>query len=416
MPTPAALVEAHLLPELAALRAVDPASADERVRRMSVDAGAFLRGSLRLHGHWVLAECGIVGPWVWAVGDAHQANFATLANGPVNRHGVVPVIYGISDVDDELPAPWRWDALRLLTSLAVARPGLRPADLGILCATFLAHYVRTLERLAEDDALALRIDRTGLPEALQNLIDHDSDPEYRARRVARHIDDGGPRPRLRLGPGLVADQTTAAWLPAALEQLWGGMADLPKVRVLDVARRLSSGGISSVGRRRWLALIREQVRGERHLRVIEVKERPPSALATLLTVSPFAPPAGRRVPLTLAMGGDPYQGVLCTAPATFLVRTRCHTRSTLDLAALDGGDLRRLAELWGQLLADFHVRGLRALGEATPAHLTALANDATAARKVLPAQARALAAFNARAMTAFLKAAPGMARERRAAR
>src|SRR3954468_13993427 len=124
MISPSALVAVLLAPELDALACLDAPAAERRRRAMARDAATFARGSLALHLHWLLAEVPPTGAWVWSVGDAHQGNFATLATAAPGRHGVVPVVFGCSDVDDEHPAPWPWDLLRLLASVKSARPAL----------------------------------------------------------------------------------------------------------------------------------------------------------------------------------------------------------------------------------------------------------------------------------------------------
>ena len=79
MPKAADLVESLLLPSLAALAVVDPAAARERRRRMTKTPGYFVRGSLVLHAAWLAAHPLPGAPWVWAIGDAHCGNLATLA-------------------------------------------------------------------------------------------------------------------------------------------------------------------------------------------------------------------------------------------------------------------------------------------------------------------------------------------------
>ena len=116
MPKAADLVDLLLLPSLEALRQIDPSAAVERQRQMVKKSTDFVRGSLVLHVAWLAAHPLPDAPWVWSIGDAHCGNFATLATGPLNRAGISPVTYGVADVDDEHPAPWHWDLVRLLAS------------------------------------------------------------------------------------------------------------------------------------------------------------------------------------------------------------------------------------------------------------------------------------------------------------
>jgi hypothetical protein len=80
----------------------------------------------------------------------------------------------------------------------------------------------------------------------------------------------------------------------------------------------------------------------------------------MLPAQPFAP--ATTAPWTLPMGGDRWQRVVPIGVGDALLRTRCHTRTVLDLSLMDGGDLIRLARLWGQLMAVAHLTSARGLG------------------------------------------------------
>jgi hypothetical protein len=71
------------------------------------------------------------------------------------------------------------------------------------------------------------------------------------------------------------------------------------------------------------------------------------------------------------------------------------------LTTHDGGDLRRLAQLWGQLLAGFHAAGLPALGLEPAQRAALIAAEAPPLVRELPALAAALARFSARAHAHF---------------
>jgi hypothetical protein len=338
-------------------------------------------------------------PWVWSAGDAHQGNFATLATGRAGRHGIVPVTYDVADVDDEHPAPWWWDHARLLASLPAAAPRLRPAD---LAPALLDEYQRTLERVADGDELALRLDLHGLPEALKRLIEDESADGLAARFHAGFVARGGER--LRRGELADDDGKAAAALVPALATALAGRGDVARTTVLDVARRRSGGGLASLGRRRWWVLAREEDRrGARRLRLLELKERRPSVLAGVLPAQPFAPRRATTPCLTVAMGGDPCQRSVRLGASELLLRTRCHTRSVLAPARLDAGDRRRLAGTWGQLLAAFHVNGWLLLGRDAAEQAAAVAGDVRRRGAQVAARADGLARLLASAHAAFAK-------------
>ena len=392
-----ALVDAALRPELAALAAVDPDAAARRVRLMAKSALAFFRGAQPICVPWLVRKVGLDGTWAWTTGDAHHGNFATLAVGRADADGIVPVSYDVSDVDDEYPAPWRWDFVRLFASVALSKPGQKGSEFSALVSTALDGYARALE-----DAGEARVDLADLPEALKELIETDAGPQPYRQSLAERIVGEGDDARLKLGPEITKDLSARAFFLPALTAAFG---DDSRLAITDVARRATSG-VASLGRRRWLVCAKEKL-GPRasRLRVIEIKERPASALARVLQVTPFVPAPGPAARLTVPMGGDPFQRVLHGPSESYLVRSRCHARKTLDPADLDAGDLSRLARLWGVLLANFHLRGLRALKADVPARASDIATEATEARKDIARLAWEHAAFADKTYGAFRKLA-----------
>lgn len=350
--------------ELRMLHAVDAQAAANKARRMCSKDSDFVRGSLPLIVPWLSVNVGpdspAGSPWVWSIGDAHQGNFSTLAVGKMDRDGIVPVTFGVSDVDDEGPAPWSWDLLRLLSSISIIAPNLKRKTFDELCEVTCTTYAEMMQRFGEGDAMAARIDANGLPEAIKELIVTGSGEAQHKRFIATMVKGAGLKAKLKRD----ADVADDPYSEPALRIAWSRLAGLPEHTILDVARRLNPGGLSSLGRRRWWVLIRESTPVAR-LRLIELKERAPSALTRVMPVSPFTPWVSATAPATQpvcsTMGKDPYQRVLRTAAGDCLARTRCHTRDTVDIANLDDGDRRRLGHLYAQLLATFHWQGLSQL-------------------------------------------------------
>ena len=356
MPNATTLIESLLIPSLMNLSEVNPAAAVERRQRMAHDPTTFVRGSLILHVAWLAAHPLAKAPWVWSIGDAHQGNFATLATGPLNRLGVSPVTYGIADVDDEHPAPWHWDVVRLLASMAVALPTLKPKDFIALAQSGIADYARVMKAATIDDEHAERLDFHGLPEALKVEIESDSD-ESTLEKFRTKLIDGK---HLRASSTCVADSAARTWLLPAIEATLQTHAPSKKWQVVDLAQRTSSGGLASLGRRRWWVLARERNRdGDWVPRILELKECRPSVLSAILPAQPFTPATTGR--WTLPMGGDPWQRYVPIGVGHALLRTRCQARTVLDLSTLDAGDRLRLVSLWGQILATAHLTSARGL-------------------------------------------------------
>jgi uncharacterized protein (DUF2252 family) len=384
----ASLIQLIALPELRLLHAVVPAAAARKAKRMVKSPNDFVRGSLPLLGPWLATEMTAGEPWVWAIGDGHQGNFASLAVGKMNRDGIVPVTFGIADVDDEGPAPWPWDLLRLLSSVRIAAPEMKRSAFAELCGVTLSSYRECMHRFSDDDAMAARIDANSLPEAVKTLIAAGTGEAKAKRFIASMAAGRGTSLKLRRDAEVADDPDAAACLRASWERRQG----LPAHAVLDLAQRLKPGGLSSLGRRRWWLLIRESVPMAR-VRLLEIKERAPSALARVLPVSPFTPwmRDGVAQPVCSTMGNDPYQRVLHAAAGEYLVRTRCHTRATLDLATLDPSDRRRLGHLYGQLIATYHWQGLSQLTPDPAEHCAAVATATKAWDERLVKQADQLA-------------------------
>ena len=392
------------------LAAIDPLAATRKAKRMSRSSEDFVRGALPLVVPWLTSEIGASGPWVWSIGDAHQANFATLAVGRMDRDGIVPVTFGVADVDDEGPAPWNWDLLRLLSSVAVVLPGLKRTLFSELCLVTLEAYRECMTRFAEGDALAARIDANGLPEGLKTLLLDGSGEALHKRYMASLVSGSGLSARLTRTPEIVEDEAGLRALRAA----WSEQHGIPEHTVLDGARRLKPGGLSSLGRRRWWLLLRESTPVPR-LRLLEIKERSPSTLSRVIPVSPFAPwmRANHPVPVCSTMGGDPFQRVLRLATGEYLTRTRCHTRAVIALDTLDNGDRRRLGHLYGQLLATFHWQGLSQLTTDITERCAAIAAACATANETLPKQAFLLAEHLNALANAFSKRVTPLIKERK---
>ena len=402
---PAACIELLLLPELASWKALDPRGAARRGRILARDRQSFSRAAGALVASWLAGQAGCTQSWVWSVGDAHHQHFATRASGRLRRDGLPAVGYGVEVLDQQHPAPWHWDLLRLAASVADSR-SLPRAALAELVAALLGEYLRCWARIADGDGeAALRCDLTGLPEALKRRIEADSEPSAYAAHLRRHCRAGGGRPRLARGPGADSDPAGAAELGRRFAL---AMRDRPagEHELIDLVR-LGGRDARTGHERGWLGLLRERDR-ERdwRLRLIALRQRQPQVLPRLLPLLRASPrPA---LPALAAGAQDPYQLLLPDPVRPYIVRSWCHARHPLALSALDGGDLRRLAQLWGQLLAGFHAGGLCALGVDPAARAPMIAAEALALARALPGLAGALSRFTARAHALFAaRHAPG---------
>jgi hypothetical protein len=395
---PADSVELLLLPELASWTAIDPRGGRLRGRILASNRQSFSRAAVALAASWLAEHAGCTSAWVWSVGDAHHQHFTTLANGRLRRDGLPAVGYGVNVLDQQHPAPWPWDLLRLAASVADSRR-LRLADLSALVAALLGEYLRSWSRIADDDGeAALRIDLNGLPEALKRRVEADSEPTAYALHLRRYCRTAAGVARLHRSTAMIDDPAGAAELGRRFAM---AMRARPAVEheLIDMVR-LSGRDAHSGAALGWLGLLRERDRSRAwRLRLISLSQRQPRVLPRLLPLLSASP--RRALPWLAAGPGDPYQLLLPDPVRPYLVRSWCHARHPLALGTLDAGDLRRLAQLWGQLLAGFHAAGLAELGIDPGQHAALIAAEARPWSRELPALASALSRFTTRAHALF---------------
>src|SRR3954470_4914050 len=118
-----------------------------KVARMSASPLAYLRGAAALyyellHDHPEL-EQGPSGEG-WLVGDAHLENFGAFKS--ADGKGAESVVFDVNDFDEAVIGPFRWDVVRLLTSVILGgrEIGSNGRQSVRLCSAILAGYVPAL--------------------------------------------------------------------------------------------------------------------------------------------------------------------------------------------------------------------------------------------------------------------------------
>jgi uncharacterized protein (DUF2252 family) len=224
---------------------------------MSASPFAFLRGGallfdecLRREGSWAKGPTGGGS----LVGDLHLENFGVFL-----ADGGAPIFH-VNDFDALRDGPWRFDVLRLLTSVLLARPELKASGT----------QVQELARMAlEGHQLGLAGKRVA-PPALVLALCRTARDVPRERLLSKHVEG---QKLLRDDKHPPAPAALTKLIPAALVKwsvslpgAFGPAAE--QLEVLDVRRRIS--GTGSLGVERLVVLTRGDARGPWLLDVKEV--------------------------------------------------------------------------------------------------------------------------------------------------
>ncbi len=224
---------------------------------MSASPFAFLRGGaplfdecLRREGSWAKGPSGVGS----VVGDLHLENFGVfIADGG-------PAVFHVNDFDALRDGPWRFDVLRLLTSVLLARPELKASGT----------QVQELARIALDGhQLGLSGKRVAPPAFVLSLC-REAHKAPRAKLLSRHVANGK---LIRDDKHPSAPAALVKRVPEALAQ-WASslsvkVAPRPEqLKILDVRRRVS--GTGSLGVERLMVLTEGDSRGPWLLELKEV--------------------------------------------------------------------------------------------------------------------------------------------------
>jgi uncharacterized protein (DUF2252 family) len=226
-------------------------------KRMAASAFAFLRGGallfdecLRREGSWAKGPSGGGS----LVGDLHLENFGVfIADGGA-------AIFHVNDFDALRDGPWRFDVLRLLTSILLARP-----ELGVS-----GTQAQELARVALDGHQRGLAGKRVAPPALVLGLCREAQQASAQKLLKKHV-DGGKLLRDEKHP-----PAPAKWVKQVPPLLVKWSVSLPgefgpspeQLKVLDVRRRIS--GTGSLGVERLIILVQGDARGHWLLEAKEV--------------------------------------------------------------------------------------------------------------------------------------------------
>jgi uncharacterized protein (DUF2252 family) len=343
-----------------------PPILDHKMGRMSASPLAFLRGSAQLFyelldRHPRLSE-GPAGEG-WLVGDAHIENFGAY------RAGALPlreskrsrdddrIVFDLNDFDDAFVGCWRFDVLRLVTSLIVGGREFGtdgPRTLAI-CDALLAAYV---------DSAFHGMRASTAPRAVKSLVDRVRARTRKQLLDARTILVRGKRRFVR---GIRYRELPARLLAKAERAFAKYAKRLPDVErpparaleVVDVAFRVA--GTGSLGCLRVAVLVRGKG-GDDGAWIFDMKEEGTPSSACLVR-PPRLDPAERVCAAFHACVAKPprMMGTTRLRGSSMFVRRLAPQEDKLDFTSLGADDLVPLASHLGALLGAAHRRGARRL-------------------------------------------------------
>jgi len=357
-PHPLVCAERQLARDRAATAAF-PAMLSRKIARMTTSPLSYLRGAAALFyellaGHPELAA----GPdgEGWLVGDAHLENFGAFRS--EDGRGSEAVVFDVNDFDEAIVGPFRWDVVRLLTSVILGgrEIGSDGRQSVRLCSAILEGYVPALceGRTVKDMPPPVRrlldkVDRR----THKDLLDRRTERTATGRRFVR-----GERYQ-DLAQELVGKAHAA--FARYVERLDPARAQSRDHFVVeDVAFRIA--GTGSLGVLRIAVLTRGK--GEPDSRwIFDMKAQGVPAAQALLgdAPQPVPPlsPAERVLRATRACLVHPPRMLGTTELDDFslFVRRLLPQEDKLDLSRLQPEELPELARHLGALLGAAHRRG-----------------------------------------------------------
>ncbi|MEI9938352.1 MAG: DUF2252 family protein [Pseudomonadota bacterium] len=289
----------------------------------------------------------------WLVGDAHLENFGAFRS--ADGRGSEAVVFDVNDFDEAIVGPFRWDVVRLLTSMILGgrELGSNGKQSVLLCSAILEGYVPALcqGHAAKDIPPAVRrlLDKVEL-RTHKDLLDHRTERSATGRRFLR-----GDRYQ-DLTPELVTKAHVA--FAHYVERLDPGRTQARDHFIVeDVAFRIA--GTGSLGVLRIAVLTRGK--GELDSRwIFDMKAQGIPAGQVLLGAAPTAEaPADRVLRATRACLVRPPRMLGSTELDDFslFVRRLLPQEDKLDLTRLRPEELPELARYLGALLGWAHRRG-----------------------------------------------------------
>jgi uncharacterized protein (DUF2252 family) len=333
---------------------------ERKVGRMTASPLAYLRGTAPLFygllkSHPALRK-GPPGEG-WLCGDAHLENFGVYRTTPRSRPKAskpTPVVFDVNDFDEAIIGPWRYDVLRLVTSLILGGRELGADGKGSIerSRLLLETYV---------DAAFHEGHLPEVPRSVGHLIEK--------VKQRSHVDLLNRRTKPVKGSRVFVRGDRYAQLPKRLElpairafEAYARTIDVREkvprpLEIIDIAFRIA--GTGSLGKLRVAVLTRGKG-GRDGSWIFDMKEQGIPAAAVLLR-EPSLDPASRVlagldacVPRPPRMAGTTKLDGL-----SMFARRLAPQEDKLDLARIAPAELGSIAAYLGSVLGRAHRRGAK---------------------------------------------------------
>lgn len=331
--------------------------------RMSLSPLALLRGAAPLfyevlEKHPVLAE-GPAGEG-WLVGDCHLENFGAFRTGALSRKETratraETVVFDLNDFDDAFVGPWRYDVLRLTTSLILGgrelgTDGRTTLDLAeALVNAYVSAAFRGKKPGAMPHAVAALVEKVRA-RSRTALLDARTEVVRGERRFVRG-------PRYEAIPKKLRGRAERAFAKFVKRLPTEERPAEESLRVLDAAFRVA--GTGSLGCLR-IAVLVEGKGGVDGAWIFDMKEEDTPSAACLVR-PPKLEPAERVVTALRSCVAHPPKMIGATRlrGSSLFARRLMPQEDKADLRRIAAADLDPLACYLGALLGAAHRRGAR---------------------------------------------------------
>ena len=344
-----------------------------KLQRMSSSPLAYLRGAAPLFFEILAARPELAsGPAGegWIVGDMHLENFGAYRPDPLGAAEPTAseatakknriVRFDLNDFDDAIIGPWRFDVLRLTTSLLLG--GRELGANGLVALDLCDRLLDAWARSAFDKAPVPK----DVPAPIGALIEQVRERSKTALLDARTAVTGGKRHFVR-GPryaDLPAEVVSA--VPAAFEGYVAGLSDEDRphkgsLEIIDCALRIA--GTGSLGGLRIGVLVKGKG-GSDGAWIFDMKEQGEPSASAICGGPPALVPAERVCTAFRAcverpaqmLGSTTLRGSGGSSKLSMFVRKLSPQEDKLNLRRLKEADLPDLATYLGALLGSAHAR------------------------------------------------------------